>query len=402
MYNYQPIANITAVLEPGVSPNCASNPNDCSDCSKAVQYSRGVNDKISVYTPGVWSDESSLSHLEDMCAPLYHGINNQNTYYAMTNAAQPGKMQRFLSDEEQAILCDLGYTVSNTFNGHTYPSGACGHRVVGINDGLSFSSFTYITNTSTHSVDIPITNAAHTGILDNDINASQIVGIEDVFGLGTVTILANNTIQYTSNGTGDGVSLIRYVPVDANGIQGNITYIYVYINQNCGSSNPCNMVVNGDFESVNTTSNCWEPEAANCVNTYNTTVDFFSRTGCNSASIDFHIPLVNGWRMHNSDTWDANLNNQHMIGITGSIINEESFYMQLTSPLIPGNTYTLKFWANAADANLPTLIDVAGSSDIALVNPGFPRFPTPDPHIKMLQSSLYIPGFIDGLGGGIL
>ena len=63
---------------------------------------------IGLYTPTTWNDGSSVSHI-DTTNPAYAG-------YVMNHAVGTGPQNRMLSDIENGILLDLGYTLADTLS----------------------------------------------------------------------------------------------------------------------------------------------------------------------------------------------------------------------------------------------------------------------------------------------
>jgi Secretion system C-terminal sorting domain len=354
-YNYTPMAGIGAILTHGASAPC-NNSNDCTDCARAVNYVGGTT--RAVYTPDTWSQESSLSHFEDMCAPFNHPQTAQNTGYVMTNATPTVKTQRFPDAAERQVLCNLGYNVQatygSTYGSTTYQATVCNNNttVVGVNDGLTGNTYSYLVGQGA-TINIPIAD-----IRANDINATGITGVEDVLGQGTATIVGTN-IRYVANANTGGVALIRYVPVNGT-IEGNITYIYVYINQNCGATAPCNMVINGGFENLNATpTNSWAINRASCVNQYIYSCDLWTPAA----------PATNtvGYLPSNFDNIGIGTNiraggsaNTNCAGFAAAISTEETFRLALVTPITQGN-YTLRFWARVHNSfNSNGSIDIAG------------------------------------------
>jgi hypothetical protein len=162
------------VVNPG---NCSAGGTlDVSTCSLNVQYA-SPSTTVSVFTPTCWVGGSSLSHFEDMCTvsptfttscvptPTSPGYNN--LYFVMSNGTSCGGcfVERFPKEEERYVLCDLGYSVKNTFTStaivdgtltsHAYTASACpGLNVWGVNDGLSGGVYIYTSNTT--SLNIPL------------------------------------------------------------------------------------------------------------------------------------------------------------------------------------------------------------------------------------------------------
>lgn len=237
MYNYTFNNNInTNILQP------ISNA-----CNNKVRYVGLSN--VPVHTPIAFSPPSSLSHFEGVCV-------SPNPSFVMENAIGKNVIRRFLKPQERNVLGDLGYNVktsygvSSTYLGSTTYSGTLsGVNVAGINDGIDINGNYLFTGDA--GSDIVINGAIH--ILSNDINAISFECLEDVFDSTanlSVTSGDNNT-AITFNSSVLGLHLLRYVPINAIGQRGNITYTYIYVTNinNCAlQSNGCNLVFNGNFE----------------------------------------------------------------------------------------------------------------------------------------------------------
>ena len=255
MYNF--IFNpslTTALLQP--STTCVTQNTTCASAIKFVGTST-----VPVYTPNCFEAGSSLSHFEDQCIGSPNG-NNTNAYFTMTDANGIGVTKRFLKIEEKNALQDIGYSLNTTYGNNTNVFTSfinyggivnSGINIVGINDGIStngaFSNYTFVgTATTTNPIVI-------SGLLSNDFNAVSFECLQDM----TATSVAPTNLSATSgnlsatiNFTSSliGLHLLRYVPVNASGQKGNITYVYVLVNErtNCATTPACNLIFNGNFE----------------------------------------------------------------------------------------------------------------------------------------------------------
>jgi Secretion system C-terminal sorting domain len=250
MYNYNFNTSLpVATLHPSTS--CLTDQTTCANAVKFVGTST-----VPVYTTNCFEPGSSLSHFEDLCvAP-----NVNNGYFTMSNAIAAGVTKRFLKFQERNALGDIGYKVNTTFGNNTTAFGSFnnyggaitnGINVAGLNDGIATNSiFTYIGNTNTV---ILINSSTDTTkrILANDTNATSFECLQDVFSTSTFSATsgtATSNITFTSAVAG--LHILRYVPINATGQRGNITYIYVYVNEtnNCAIPSACDLIVNGNFE----------------------------------------------------------------------------------------------------------------------------------------------------------
>jgi hypothetical protein len=397
MYNYtlNPVYanNISSVLAPATSVG--------SPCTNTIVFAGSASPEQPVYTPNVFSDGSSLSHFEDQC----HVPNAQpdNQYYVMSESGSTGPtyMKRYLKDEERKVLCDLGYNVGASygnlahFTKHIYPGAACSQRNVGgTNDGISNGLYDYEINVGQS---IPIPGWA---ILGNDFNANQFQCLEDVYGNGIFNISSggvNSTINYT--GTAQGTALLRYVPTNTlTGQRGNITYIYVRVNSDNCYADPCNMIFNGEFEGAFPTCEFdISGNVLNCWQSYSSNPELFSRF-CSAAT--WTVPSTKS--IPSAETWNLGANNNnHFVGLyaycgtNSGLIDSESMQTKLSTPLIPGNSYTLRFWARVADdpgqfANIPAHLAVCGSTNAGVLPTGS-WFNMYDPLLSILVETITIP-----------
>ncbi|GAA4763476.1 MULTISPECIES: T9SS type A sorting domain-containing protein [Flavobacterium] len=245
MYNYNfNSALATSILQPNTS-NCVANTTTCSNALKFVGSTT-----VPIYTPNCFEQGSSYSHFEDMCIASPNTGND--TYFVMSNATKTNSTKRFLKPEERSSLLDIGYSLNtiygdfDVFGSFKDYGGASvtGLDIEGINDGItSLSAYAFIGNTGS--------NISISGILANDYNAVSFECVQDVFDNTATISVTSGTINFSS--TVPGLHLLRYVPLNTAGKKGNITYIYVYVNQpnSCGVPNACDLVINGDFEQHN-------------------------------------------------------------------------------------------------------------------------------------------------------
>ncbi len=362
-----------------LSPNCTSTtPLGVSNCNTAIKYSSSAV-TVTVYTPGCYSSGSSLSHFEDYCTtPLGYGNTCSTTanpansfndlYYVMGDGLGSSSgscyVKRFLKPEERLVLCDLGYAVKSTFscsasgavidgsnNYHNYSGGACsGLNVWGQNDGIVNGVYTFTAQSSfTNGINIPIS----TSITANDATVTtQISCIEVIYNNATASIVGSSLVVVTAPGF-SGLVLIKYLPKSSTQT-GNPTFIYVYfLPGNCNPPNSCEIVQNGDMESTNTTGagcgqlgstinnaalSCWDAAGNNggAPEVY--------RRPCTSAN----PPCNLGVQTHSSvppvDSRAPFLNNA-ILGCGGTNAQAQIAKNNLSTPLIPGQTYQVSFWA---------------------------------------------------------
>ncbi len=196
-----------------------------------------------VYTQNPWWD-SNLSHLNCQSSGTMLGNG-----YTMNPFYFTGTTQRHPHINEVAILCDLGYTISDTYG--TMDPGTTGSNVpfmvynnacqgtllctkIGVNDIYEGAQAVE----SGNSILIEATNGTD-GYLDNDINfgMASVLTMDNLFwdpSQGNVSIATNGDITFSSNPGFSGYANIQYIPTcslfGANETPGNITFILVEVN----------------------------------------------------------------------------------------------------------------------------------------------------------------------------
>ena len=415
-YGFNPAAGATpnAILSPGglSAPGCATGyytlggETDNTVCSSAIKYLGGWGTALPVYTPACFEKGGSLSHFDDQCyvpsgfCPLCTTTNCE--YFVLSNSApnpslggysattNPGVMKRYLTPEERQVLCDIGYKVLSTFgnaanlNNYTYSGGICpGRQVVGFYDGITDTG-TYAFSTVSGGSLLISGPSLGTTILDNDkaagVSMSTIPGshfkcLQVMTGTGTVSTdsggIGTNVI-YTAGATDFGVQLLRYTPVSNTGVEGNITYIYVFVGDlNCVPT-ACNLVTNGGFESLIIPGsygfgipgeNCWTAVnyAPILVASNDTSIfPFFKMPN--------HAYFLNGIPHPLSPS-----SNDHYIVLYNAADSlnwySSSIQEQLSTSLDSGQQYTLSFWAllgGESDSDYSHDVDTNG--DYAISN----------------------------------
>lgn len=377
-----------AVLSPDLCPTWNSGGEiDNTVCTQAVKYVGGPG-MIPVYTPECFEKGASLSHFEDQCY-VPSGFcsscaTTNNEYFVMSNEApnpslggynpitNPGVIKRYPTPEERLVLCDIGYSV-NPFYGvsgslstmytglagpnlnyyaYTGASTCPGINVVGFNDGLSGGSYTFTTSSG---VGITI-NGGGSSLLDNDVQGTLSLSaaggsftcLEVMTGTGTVSATSGTTatlVTYTPSTSDAGIELLRYIPVSSTGVKGNITYIYVFVGSPDCRPTPCDLVVNGGFElpatgawgeMMFTHEDCWLP--VNYIPEI-LAADAPTTSGYYLAPTDVH-PLSLPTNHHELRNYEAPSGGYSYWGVS-------SAQEQLSTPLLPGQQYTLSFWARA-------------------------------------------------------
>jgi hypothetical protein len=351
-----------------------------------IRYASANVGNIPVYNPAVYEIGGSLSHLEDFYATTGGspgGIAGNDLYYVMSNGTDKGVMKRFPREQERIILNNIGYKVNNTFGSNaslnlipstvpvyaytatttTTPAIDNGVQTVGYCDGVANGAYTYTVTPGGAVLSIPITGT--TGILNNDYNATSISCVEVMNSTAvTYTVTAVDIRITAPSTTTPSLLLLRYIPtriVGANTFYGNITYIYVLVNGDCPVS-PCNLVSNNDFENYSPGNQCWAALNSNstpyisCFSTYCQSPDIF-RSGC--TGIGYQIPTMNSWYTPNIISGNSTNTFVGMVNLGGLT---EVLQTKLSSPLVPGAFYTIKFLANDATNSSYTNVPYTASS----------------------------------------
>ena len=376
-------SNTINAIAPGL---CVGSGADLTTCASAAQYS-SANVTATVYTPYCFEPGSSLSHFEDMCTvpPSFStactatpALSNNNLYYVMSNAQSAGNcyIKRYLKPEERYVLCDLGYSVSSVYNstvasaGYTYTGGSCSSTVLwGVDDGIQGGVYTF-TSTGT-SINIPITAS----IIANDSPGTTQMSCLDLLWGSATTAINSGSLTVTLTG-GSGVIMLRYLPTDASGtLVGNATYIYVYfMDQSCSPPNACDLVQNSGFEStVNgqpcgaltpngglaaTASSCWDMLGYS---------PFIITRYCTG---NFTLGQLG------IETFNGPPNDRILEVYSNSVPVSASGKNNLSSPLVPGTTYQLSFWAMGSSNVIftdPMVVSVVSLLSYATAGP--PVFP---------------------------
>ncbi len=281
LYNYH---FNTALNQSILHPGCTSiYPQDTSNCPTAIKYVG--SDTVPVFTPACFEGPSSFSHFEDMCYPSGSPYGN-NRYFVMSNYQLTDSLgtKRYLKPEERKVLCDIGYNVVDTFgnvynhNNYNYNSIICpGIDVAGIND--IFSGSTNVT-------------LSISGILYNDSNATSFDCLEDIFypasSISTTYGVDTTTISFSSSVGGNHV--LRYIPISSTGKRGNITYIFIFLEDKLCMPNCTNLIRNGSFETLDSNYDDHNPFILNQVcgwyaERFTPQINFDSITGNHTALV---------------------------------------------------------------------------------------------------------------------
>jgi hypothetical protein len=172
-----------------------------------------------------------------------------------------------------------------------------------------------------------------------------------------ILICNTTTTNYCGN------ILIKYIPKDISSSNyGNVTYVTVFAPcTNCNVNNSCEIVSNGDFESIPSNTTCagmnnWTTYVP-CWKNYHGSCDLYDRF-CNvsAGSLQVGNPACgNCTNLNSKETHNGTPNDRHMgqlIVINNNTSTSEVYANSLNSPLIPGVSYKLSFWSAIKTAPL--------------------------------------------------
>lgn len=362
MYNYRFNPSLsTTILRPSctlVNNINTGTPLGTTICGNALRFV-GATINVPIYTPVCYEQSSSYSHFEDMCIGVPNQ-NNSNSYFVMTDAMSTGQTKRFLKPEERNALGDIGYQLNTTFGNNTIVFGSykdygglvtTGVNVAGINDGIEQNAaYSFSPNVGGS---ISISN-----ILSNDYNATAFECLQDVFSSSTIyPISGSSTTNITFSSIISGLHLLRYVPINALGQKGNISYIYVYVKPNnpvnycTPTPSSCDLVMNGNFsEKLDNPSGISQINYScgwSVANGSTSTPDYFNSDAesslvsipCNFSGYQSDYNSLNGYA--------GMLAINHFNGGNSHIF--ESIKTRLKSPLLPDTKYQLSFKVSLAE-----------------------------------------------------
>ncbi len=382
-----------SVIGQGMSTTTVNFSQDVTTCSVAAKYIGSTT--ATVYTPYYFEPGSSLSHFEDMCSGTYTGScvptptapGNNNLYFNMANAVASGScyVKRHHTPEERLVLCDLGYSVNAAYGGTAVAGssynygGACSPtNIVGINDGYFNGQFTFLVVGATSTV------ISFTTLVANDSPTTGIYVSCLELVTNNATIFNGGSFVTVNVAPGGGLVVLKYIPVNAFGQNGNATYVFInFVPAGCNS---CGMVNNGGFEfSTAGTNNCgalqnssstqpkldcWYVYGTNYAADLLTTICPFIpfELGVNTLGISPPINTVAIGAVTNTNAiglkYAAN-----QLPASGAIVNS------LNSPMINGQTYQASFWVinygptlgNLNTPGNPVVISLASST--SAINP---------------------------------
>lgn len=331
-------------------------------------YYNGINTtNLEVYSPTNWATGSSLSHFK--CDPTGGCSIDYNTPATTVPATAPFPIcmtpcidetwiKRRPSIEEAGILCDIGYSLSNTYganssNAYSYYSNypncanvciAAGTMDVKDAQGVNYAML------SGESITID-------NVLDNDVGDDlHLSCISIIGGGGSISNITDTSFTYTGGAGYYGYALLSYKPVcGASGI-GNFTYVMIRVTAAplplC-TPGQCNLICHGDFEYA--------------VPSHMHLLDMFTNDNDDHNSPDMYeyngsrtVQIYRGILTANSTSSGPNVacgglntyplpvqpGNKFM-GISGAISNQECLYFELSRPLDPNKKYNFSVDATA-------------------------------------------------------
>lgn len=265
-----------------------------------------------------------------------------------------GETQRYFPQWVAITLSDLEYLPLSTYgnvnhlSNYNYNVSFNQDRIAGSNDGILNDMYIKYRVLLSSSIDL-------NPFLTNDVNATGFECLESMYGLGIVNVTAGTTttsVTYTSSGLG--LDILRYIPTDANGKKGNISYIIVHgydtpMGQACSG---CNHITDSEFNSFSTGIGCGNIGSGTTSNEWGIlagTPNVYS-DGCLLSGFDIPPTISPNFLA----LWDGNTNflNQNFVGLgpspDGTI--PEGIVQALACPLIPGVNYDMSLFSLIPDS----------------------------------------------------
>ena len=296
-----------------------------------VQYFEpGNSQPFAIYSPFIFKDGSSLSHLDDI----------RDLYPYLMRPSTSGGDDRELSMAEIDILCDLGYALYGSVCANRYPLGVD-------DDNLAV-------NITTPCVQICIDILNNDSDPDGDPIAIYPRSVQFLSVGGSFTF-SGNQICYTPSSSFVGTAVIFYQPTDGQRT-GNTTRVLFDVQGTFCPDDPTNYVCNGGFEKPDPAPSldfssmyCSGSKVDNWCSSGGT-ADLFIRGAINLTTASFDIPVnfFSGYAPSGEvNTWDfPNPNNNRYVGMYYTSVNDsEGVRTKLIKPLLTGVQYELDFRA---------------------------------------------------------
>lgn len=314
---------------------------------------------VTLYTPAVFNG-SSVEHVDGNCDGLPYLMHPGNT--------GPGQSRIPLQNEVN-ILCDIDYHTGvqygdpgSGWGGTAEPRTPCGARLAGVDDIFSdyvtLEPYVYVQG---QPAPITVDN-----LLENDedeVGPNGIPGgydcLEILRGGG---VLSNQTLagfDYLPDAAYTGWAILRYVPVGGSPQRrGNFTYIFIEVRppQVCGG--PCNIVIDGGFETLTLGNHASAPFTYfNLVGQKVNSPDVLAWNPANLTwfglttaypGTSYHTGCMGGPTAIQSSHNGQPLNQRYIAMVASN--QSESIQVELCRPLLPGMAYSMKFWARSSSA----------------------------------------------------
>ncbi|MFH0893512.1 MAG: T9SS type A sorting domain-containing protein [Bacteroidota bacterium] len=324
-----------------------------------VQFD-GINNTF-VTSPAAFNSASSLSHYPAT------DCGNAGTYL-MRPGLNMGEAFRRPDVSEMTTLCDLGYQTTGSYAGFTYPSGACGTKVAGVNDYCVYDGTLPNTLLYTTPYDVNFSFAS-AGFLGNDHGTTWYDDLEVINGAGTIVSGATsgdntNTIVFDPFPTFQGTAILRYVPrASQTGQRGNYTYIFIAVEPPAMAAcnvPPCELVCYGDFEAFVTDPVNWQLQydyythgsySASNINAF-----VFENGGIDNSPDFRNFPSINFWGNCSASVQATGHSGISYIGMVlrtygGGINSPEGPCFPLNAPIMPGESATVTLWGKLSQAD---------------------------------------------------
>lgn len=239
------ITNSTSCNNVGISTSAGDIANGCGSF-----FFNGINlSGQQIFSPSPYQQGSSLSHFNCISGagcPSGYSSNGYSLNFCTSQGS--AWVQRTPHQNEVFALCDLGYTITNTYgtdpslpsfrNNYNTCAAGCPNdlTVAGVNDinvySTDNSGSSFLTPYQTAITFVDFNTNGINSLLDNDFNAVGISCVEVLIG-GTnsnITVNSSSNLTYTPPASFCGQAVLSYRPVNACGHKGNATYIFVQVN----------------------------------------------------------------------------------------------------------------------------------------------------------------------------
>ena len=270
----------------------------------------GEDDRF-VYSPTIFSNGSSLSHIDDG-----NDCNFPITDYIMTPSIAINNPKR-LHPDEFGLLCELDYTLSSAY-GHSnivqFSNPATVTQASNASNVINYSGCTPVVvgvddfDDPTNILSVDNCDGTTLQILESDLLANdnstlglpiQVANLIALDGsvITSTGFAPNRTFTYTPTAFGD--FQLRYQPMDNLNNLGNFTYVHINVtscaNFGCINTNTCNLICNPDvIDNGNCGTDCFYASFSSQFN-----------SGC-SGNTNFPVP---GWSgLFSTPDWMPDIN----------------------------------------------------------------------------------------------